>query len=196
MPAYKITRQVGGSNFACVERAGLTTMCFVSYNVVNMVVNVRSGVSPIREKIACTMLPLNKKEALGMGVKINENKTNYIPCTKSCFNNFYFKIEEHSFEDVESFTYLGSEINNRNDCATEIKKRITMTNRCLNGVRNCRAASLLVRSEEGEERWEAPDLPQSVLPQNWGGTEPKRTVTCMMLKATDNDRRISSPLPR
>ncbi|GFY33896.1 hypothetical protein TNCV_4596041 [Trichonephila clavipes] len=32
-------------------------------------------------------------------------------------------------------------------------------------------------------------IPQSVLPLNWGGTEPNCTVTCMVLKATDNDRR-------
>ncbi|GFU59231.1 hypothetical protein TNCV_4197601 [Trichonephila clavipes] len=37
--------------------------------------------------------------------------------------------------------------------------------------------------------WEASDHPQSVLPLNCGGTEPKRTVTCMVLKATANDRR-------
>ncbi|GFV60232.1 uncharacterized protein TNCV_3553921 [Trichonephila clavipes] len=36
---------------------------------------------------------------------------------------------------------------------------------------------------------EASDHPQSVLPLNWGGTEANRTVTCMVLKATDNDRR-------
>ncbi|GFX19850.1 uncharacterized protein TNCV_1434111 [Trichonephila clavipes] len=42
---------------------------------------------------------------------------------------------------------------------------------------------------EGEEKWEASDYPQSVLPLNWGGTELNRTVTCMVLKATANDRR-------
>ncbi|PRD27058.1 UNVERIFIED_CONTAM: hypothetical protein NCL1_36380 [Trichonephila clavipes] len=52
-----------------------------------------------------------------------------------------------------------------------------------------RAASPLVRLVEGKERLEASDHPQSVLPLNWGGTEPNRTVTCMVLKATDNDRR-------
>ncbi|GFX85388.1 hypothetical protein TNCV_3715621 [Trichonephila clavipes] len=31
--------------------------------------------------------------------------------------------------------------------------------------------------------------PQSVLPQNWGGTEQNRTVTSMVLKAKANDRR-------
>ncbi|GFU01600.1 phosphatase and actin regulator 2 [Trichonephila clavipes] len=43
--------------------------------------------------------------------------------------------------------------------------------------------------EVGEERWEVPDHPQGVLPQNWGKTELNCSVTCMMLKATANDRR-------
>ncbi|GFV59196.1 uncharacterized protein TNCV_2339371 [Trichonephila clavipes] len=35
-----------------------------------------------------------------------------------------------------------------------------------------------------------PDHSQvSSLSQNWGGKEPNRTVTCMVLKATANDRR-------
>ncbi|GFV44807.1 cullin-4A [Trichonephila clavipes] len=55
-----------------------------------------------------------------------------------------------------------------------------------------RAASPLVWLEEGEERCETPDHPS---PQNWGGTELNCTVTCMVLKATANDRRTSSPLP-
>ncbi|GFX15410.1 DUF4817 domain-containing protein [Trichonephila clavipes] len=54
-----------------------------------------------------------------------------------------------------------------------------------------RVASPLVKLVEGEERREAPERPQGVLPQNWGGTEPKRTVTCRVLKATDNDRRTT-----
>ncbi|GFT29125.1 hypothetical protein TNCV_3587381 [Trichonephila clavipes] len=40
----------------------------------------------------------------------------------------------------------------------------------------------------------APDYTQGTLPQNWGATEPNYTVTCMVLKATDNDRLKSSPL--
>ncbi|GFY04996.1 uncharacterized protein TNCV_561281 [Trichonephila clavipes] len=51
------------------------------------------------------------------------------------------------------------------------------------------AASPLVRLVEGEKRWEAFVYPQSVLPLNWNGTEPNRTVTCMELKASANDRR-------
>ncbi|GFS78490.1 uncharacterized protein TNCV_3147461 [Trichonephila clavipes] len=52
-----------------------------------------------------------------------------------------------------------------------------------------RAASPLVWWVEGEERWEASDHPQNVLPLNWGAAEPNHTVTCMVLKTTANDRR-------
>ncbi|GFU88748.1 uncharacterized protein TNCV_4444251 [Trichonephila clavipes] len=52
-----------------------------------------------------------------------------------------------------------------------------------------RATSHLVRLVEGEERWESPDHPQGVLPQNWGETELNRSVTCMVLKAAVNDMR-------
>ncbi|GFV36744.1 uncharacterized protein TNCV_2649881 [Trichonephila clavipes] len=38
-----------------------------------------------------------------------------------------------------------------------------------------RATSPLVRLVEGEEKREASDHPQIVLPQNWGGTESNRT---------------------
>ncbi|GFX34299.1 hypothetical protein TNCV_3226461 [Trichonephila clavipes] len=58
-----------------------------------------------------------------------------------------------------------------------------------------RATSLLVRLVEGEERWEAPDHPQGVFPQNCGGIEPSHTVTCMVLKAAVNDKSKSSLLP-
>ncbi|GFU40381.1 uncharacterized protein TNCV_4255591 [Trichonephila clavipes] len=49
--------------------------------------------------------------------------------------------------------------------------------------------SPLVRLVELEEKWKAPDHPQVVIPQKWAGTEVKRSVTCMVLKATANDRR-------
>ncbi|GFW94566.1 uncharacterized protein TNCV_4246071 [Trichonephila clavipes] len=52
-----------------------------------------------------------------------------------------------------------------------------------------RAANPLVKLVEGEGRWEASNNPQSVLPLNWGGIDPNRTATCMVLKATANDRR-------
>ncbi|GFW80422.1 uncharacterized protein TNCV_2945541 [Trichonephila clavipes] len=54
-------------------------------------------------------------------------------------------------------------------------------------INSRRAANPLMRLVEGEERWEAPDPPGD-LPQNWGENEPNRIVTCMVLKATDNDK--------
>ncbi|GFV31291.1 hypothetical protein TNCV_2281701, partial [Trichonephila clavipes] len=52
------------------------------------------------------------------------------------------------------------------------------------------------RLVEGEQRWEAPDNPHGVFPQNWGGTEQNRAATCMGLKAKANDRRKSLVLSR
>ncbi|GFV31761.1 uncharacterized protein TNCV_2098201 [Trichonephila clavipes] len=49
-----------------------------------------------------------------------------------------------------------------------------------------RSASSLGRLVEGKERWEIPDLSQGVLSQNWGGNEPKRTLSCMLLKSMTN----------
>ncbi|GFV25843.1 chymotrypsin inhibitor [Trichonephila clavipes] len=48
---------------------------------------------------------------------------------------------------------------------------------------------------EREESWEASDHLQRVLPQIYAGNELNRPVTYMVLKATDNYRRISSPIP-
>ncbi|GFV94581.1 uncharacterized protein TNCV_3826481 [Trichonephila clavipes] len=52
-----------------------------------------------------------------------------------------------------------------------------------------RATSPLVRLVEGEERWDTPDHPQGVFPQNWGKTVLNRSVTCMVFKAKANDMR-------
>ncbi|GFX68749.1 uncharacterized protein TNCV_4069931 [Trichonephila clavipes] len=59
-------------------------------------------------------------------------------------------------------------------------------------LNNHRAACPLVWLVEGEQKWEAPDHLEGVLPQNSGGTELKRTVTCLVLKAKDNDNSTSA----
>ncbi|GFW63212.1 uncharacterized protein TNCV_581521 [Trichonephila clavipes] len=58
-----------------------------------------------------------------------------------------------------------------------------------NTLNSRQVSSPLVRLVEGEERWEAPDYSQGVVPQNWNGTEQNSTVNCMVLKAKANDRR-------
>ncbi|GFX90814.1 hypothetical protein TNCV_3166451 [Trichonephila clavipes] len=58
------------------------------------------------------------------------------------------------------------------------------------GTLNSRqAASHLVKLVEEEERWEAPDHSQVVVPQNWREKEQNRTVTCLVLKAKADDWR-------
>ncbi|GFX37897.1 DUF4817 domain-containing protein [Trichonephila clavipes] len=66
------------------------------------------------------------------------------------------------------------------------------------GTLNSRRVSIsLVRLVDREQRWEALDHLQGVLPQNWGSNQAtNRAVTCMVLKATYNDRLTFSPLPR
>ncbi|GFV46961.1 uncharacterized protein TNCV_3033581 [Trichonephila clavipes] len=50
------------------------------------------------------------------------------------------------------------------------------------------------RSDYVRQKWETPAHPQCAVPQSWGGTEPKRTVPYMLLKATTNVRRTFSRL--
>ncbi|GFY12065.1 uncharacterized protein TNCV_4975651 [Trichonephila clavipes] len=72
-------------------------------------------------------------------------------------------------------------------CIVPVRHGVTLNSR--------RVARPLVRLVEGEERWGPLTFPQGVLPQNWGGIKLNHTVTFMVLKATANDRRTSSPLP-
>ncbi|GFW12052.1 hypothetical protein TNCV_4531171 [Trichonephila clavipes] len=69
------------------------------------------------------------------------------------------------------------------------------------GVLQIEPASRKFSREVGGRKVGAHDTPQGVLPQNWGGTEQNCTATCKgekeeELKATANDRRTTSPLPR
>ncbi|GFW01976.1 hypothetical protein TNCV_1148561 [Trichonephila clavipes] len=47
-----------------------------------------------------------------------------------------------------------------------------------------------------EERWETPDHLLRCSPSELRGTGTNSTVVCIVLKATANDRRKTSPLPR
>ncbi|GFT36134.1 uncharacterized protein TNCV_3778471 [Trichonephila clavipes] len=60
-------------------------------------------------------------------------------------------------------------------------------------LNNRRATSPLVRFVKRKERWEIPDLSSGCLPQNWGGTNPNRIVSYMVLKVTDNNGFTPTP---
>jgi hypothetical protein len=62
-----------------------------------------------------------------MNLQINQNKTKYMLVTKNeCANGpVHIEIGWYKFETVCSFTYLGSEVNCKNDSSDEIKKACT-----------------------------------------------------------------------
>ena len=54
------------------------------------------------------------------------------------------QIDGYNFEFVKDFIYLGSSINSDNDISLEIRRRITLANRCYFGLRN-QALGVFVR---------------------------------------------------
>ncbi|PNF18568.1 hypothetical protein B7P43_G08474 [Cryptotermes secundus] len=65
---------------------------------------------------------------------------------KDCANGpAYIEIGSYKFEAVCSFTYLGSEVNCKNDISDEIKKRVVAANKCLHGLRKHLKSQLIPR---------------------------------------------------
>nr|XP_014283061.1 uncharacterized protein LOC106685086 [Halyomorpha halys] len=65
-----------------------------------------------------------------LGLVINANKTRYmIAGQERGFNEDFVQIGHYSFERVEEFVYLGSQVNATNDVSAEIR-RISSANRC------------------------------------------------------------------
>jgi len=80
-----------------------------------------------RSRTALKEAFLSLERAAGeTGLRINEKKTKYLATRESKNQQSYFQIKNFNFEAVQSFTYLGSLIN---DNSAEIKKRILMANK-------------------------------------------------------------------
>jgi len=69
-------------------------------------------------------------EGKEIGLKINESKTKYMILSRRNHNINYLKVDDHKFKRVQSFKYLGTEINESANSHEEVKKRITAANRC------------------------------------------------------------------
>jgi len=63
-----------------------------------------------------------KHEALNAGLRVNNNKTKYLYCTRKMFQPTYLNTSEEQFEQVDSFKYLGSMLNTENSIMEEINK--------------------------------------------------------------------------
>ncbi|PSN43351.1 hypothetical protein C0J52_15555 [Blattella germanica] len=88
-----------------------------------------------------------EKAARKMNLQINEGKTKYMPVTKKAppGEPAFLEIGSYKFEIVCRFTYLGSEVNSRNNVSSEIQKRILSANKCYYGLRKHLKSKLLLR---------------------------------------------------
>src|SRR6201996_7949310 len=71
------------------------------------------------------------------GLKVNDEKTEYMVVSSS--DRQYgptVTINQHNFKVGDNFVYLGSQVNNKNDIVDEIRRRVTLGNRCYFGLLN------------------------------------------------------------
>lgn len=78
-------------------------------------------------------------EAAKMGLAVNEDKTKYMLSSRKESQHRRLgqnvTMDRYNFEVVKDFVYLGSTITTQNDISAEIKRRITLANRCFFGLR-------------------------------------------------------------
>lgn len=71
-----------------------------------------------------------EKEARTYGLEVNEGKTKYlVTTTKNALSDFKLNNQngkQYNFEQVNSYVYLGAEINSENNPYSEIERRITL----------------------------------------------------------------------
>ncbi|XP_062141894.1 uncharacterized protein LOC133849872 [Drosophila sulfurigaster albostrigata] len=72
-----------------------------------------------------------------MGLAVSEGKTKYMLSTSRETRRLDSHVvpDSYTFEVVKEFTYLGTAINTKNDVSLEIKRRITLANRCYFGLK-------------------------------------------------------------
>lgn len=80
-----------------------------------------------------------ESEATKMGLAVNEDKTKFMLSTRNESQHHRLgqniTMDSYSFEVVKDFVYLGSTITSGNDITAEVKRRITLANRCFFGLR-------------------------------------------------------------
>ena len=72
------------------------------------------------------------KASKDIGLEVNSKKTKYMITSRhqNVIQNQNIVIGNLSFENVETFRYLGVTVTNTNDIREEIKRRINMGNAC------------------------------------------------------------------
>lgn len=89
--------------------------------------------------------------AARIGLYFNEQKTKYMECTDQKFvKGRYLKIEAsrgrtYNFEEVDSFTYLGTLFTRQPDTAQEIQARLMAGNRCVAALHKIMKSKIISR---------------------------------------------------
>ena len=91
-----------------------------------------------------------EKESRRVGLAVNEDKTKYLLSTNKESRRLgqHVTVDNYTFEVVKDFVYLGTSINTNNNVSLEIKRRITLANRCYFGLsRQLRSRALSRRTK-------------------------------------------------
>lgn len=80
-----------------------------------------------------------------MGLQVNCSKTKYMVTGQEVRPGEEVHIGPYTFEKVNEFTYLGCLVNVKSDMSSEIRSRITKSNRCFFGLRKHLRSNLLSR---------------------------------------------------
>lgn len=82
-------------------------------------------------------------ETKTVGLKINDDKTKFMYFGRNQDNSRYFTVENHNFEKVNEFKYLGTIISSNNSEQSEIQNRIISANRSLFAVNKLMSSKIL-----------------------------------------------------
>jgi hypothetical protein len=83
-----------------------------------------------------------------IGLEVNVEKSKYMVMSRNqnAGQNHKIKIDNKSFERVEQFKYLGTNLTNRNSIQEEIKSRLKSGNACYHPVQDLLSSSLLLKN--------------------------------------------------
>jgi len=107
-------------------------------------VNILEGsVHTVKENAAALIVA--SKET---GLEVNADKTKYMVMSRdqNAGQSRSMKIDNSSFERLEEFRYLGTNLTNQNSIQEEIKSRLKSGNACYHSVQNLLSSSLLSKN--------------------------------------------------
>jgi len=83
-----------------------------------------------------------------IGLEVNADKTKYMVMSRdqNAERSHSMKTDNSSFERVEEFKYLGTNLTNQNSIQEEIKNRLKSGNGCYYSVQNLLSSSLLSKN--------------------------------------------------